>query len=82
MSDLKTRAFVALRTSVAQTLLFEELAEKDAREICHEKVCKIYIIFLTNVSILGILSLILENVSQKMYLRRCIAPDIAMAALY
>ena len=46
----------------------EELAEKDTREIFYKKFCKINIIFLTSVSILRILSLIIEKVSQKMYL--------------
>ena len=44
-----------------------ELAEKDTREIFHGKFSKINIIFLTNVSILRILSLILEKTSEKMY---------------
>ena len=58
MSSLKTRDFVN----------WVELAEKDAGEVFHEKIYEINIIFLTNVSILRILSLILEKVSQKMYL--------------
>ena len=45
-----------------------ELDEKDTREIFLEKFCKMNIIFLTNVSILRILSLILEKSSKKMYL--------------
>ena len=69
MSDIKTQDFVALRTSCSiRRYCFEELAEKETREIFYEKVCKINIIFLTNVSILRILSLIPEQISQKMYL--------------
>ena len=60
MSGLKTRDFVS-------RYYLKELAEKDTREIFYEKFCKINIIFLTNVSILRIRSLILKNASQKMY---------------
>ena len=68
MPGFKTRDFVALRTSCSIRYCFEELAEQDTMEIFYEKFCKISIIFLTNVSILRILGLILEKVYQKMYL--------------
>ena len=67
MSGLKTRDFIAWRTSCRGYCLME-LAEKDTKEIFHEKICKINMIFLTNVLILTILRPILEKRSQKMYL--------------
>ena len=57
-----------------------ELAKKDAEEVFHETFSKINITFLTNISVLMILSLILEKASQKKYI--FIAPVIAMTPLY
>ena len=80
MSNLETQDFVALRTSITshRSYCLVELAERNTRDIFHEKFSKINIIALSNLLILRILSLI-KNFSED---KPFIIPVIVMAALY
>ena len=65
---LKLEILLLWKLLVALASFFRGISWKRYEGDFYEKFCKINIIFLTKVSILRILSLILEKVSQEMYL--------------